>query len=85
VAALPSLTSVADAGGAAAAGGLEILPMSRMWVERRRSTCICSRMWVGGARRWGRGGGMAGSLQPRVGKGTAKGEARRACTTAMKL
>jgi hypothetical protein len=66
VAALPSLTFVADAGGATAVGGLEIPPMSRMRVERRRSTCICSR-------RWGRGGGMAGSLQPRVGKGTTKG------------
>jgi hypothetical protein len=78
VAVLPSLTFVADAGGAAAAGGLEMPPMSRMRVERRRSTCICSRRWVGGARRWGRGGGMAGSLQPWVGKGTTKGEARRA-------
>jgi hypothetical protein len=80
VAALPSLTSVADAGGAAAAGGLDITSMSRMRLERHRGTCICIHRWVGGVRRWGQGGGMAGSLQPRVGKGTAAGEARQGTT-----
>jgi hypothetical protein len=63
------LVQVTDAGGSAL---------------RQSDKCIYSHEWVGGARRWGQGGGMAGSLQPRVSKGSTKGQARRMCTTALR-
>jgi hypothetical protein len=68
---------VADAGGAAAASGLEIMSMSSMRVERRRCAWICCLGWVGGARGWGRGGAwpvlctrgwVTGALQGRQGE-----------------